>query len=304
MDHEPTFYLLKHRLPPSESANLLGRIISRYQDPTLEYTPESPSATLSQFNDFLLPPQHDHNARLTTQTTHSSSRHLKYLTRLSSSQTTTAATTVTSPCITTRRLKREQDYFDALKAVPDVRRKMLEMCPVGGRVYLVVGTMSLRAGTFHRTALAEGARSVGVAVPMGIAAAAAGVSLPGIGDALPGVDVGVRRAGSVGSRASFETGVGGGEDGGEEVFAVACKVVKRTWRELGRGVTVRSRQPEYRGGQHFGESDEDSDEMSDEEGELGEEEEAALAEGFELGDVEDAAFGEDAVSLVDLLSSS
>ncbi|KAG7284485.1 hypothetical protein NEMBOFW57_010860 [Staphylotrichum longicolle] len=242
--YEPTFYLLKHRLPASESTNLLGRIIRRYQDPTLDYTPESPSTTLPSFPTFLLPAQHADHARLTAQTTHSTSAHFKFLTSFSTTSSTTGTTTVTPPRITTRRLKREADYFAALKAVPEVRRKVLDMCPVSDKVYLVVGTMSVQAGTFSSTSLTQRGRGGGVEVPLALAAGAAalgvGVPLPGglLGEVLPEVDVGVERA-----------------------------------------------------GEHFGAGDEDSDEeWSDGEEELGEEQEAVLAQGLYLEDESGDAF--------------
>lgn len=291
--YEPTFYLLKHRLPASESTNLLGRIIRRYQDPTLDYTPESPSTTLPSFPTFLLPAQHADHARLTAQTTHSASAHFKFLTSFSTTSSTTGTTTVTAPRITTRRLKREADYFAALKAVPEVRRKVLDMCPVSDKVYLVVGTMSVQAGTFSSTSLTQRGRGGGVEVPLALAAGAAalgvGVPLPGglLGEVLPEVDVGVERVGEVRTGAVFSTG---GEDG-EEVFAVACKVVRRSWMGVGRDVRVGGRQPEYRGGQHFGAGGEDSDdEWSDGEEELGEEQEAVLAQGLYLEDESGDAF--------------
>jgi hypothetical protein len=74
-------------LQVSESGSLLGRVIRRYEDPTLDYTPESPSAALTPdvFSRFLLGPQHDHHARFTAQTSHTNDRWLKFLTMLLSS---------------------------------------------------------------------------------------------------------------------------------------------------------------------------------------------------------------------------
>jgi hypothetical protein len=78
------------------------------------------------------------------------------------------------------------------------------------------------------------------------------------------------------------------EDNGDQVFAVACRVIRRTWRGLGKDVRVGITQPEYTGGVHFGsdESDRSEDEGdSDDETDLCEEDEAALAEGLELGEL-------------------
>ncbi|KAK1755542.1 hypothetical protein QBC47DRAFT_380624 [Echria macrotheca] len=285
--YEPTFYLLKRRLPASESGNLLGRVIRRYEDPTLDYTPESPSAALTPdvFSRFVLGPQHDDYVRFTAQTSHTNDRWLKFLTKLSSSQSTSGATTVSAPRITTRRLKLEGEYFAALKATPEVRRRMLEMCPAGDKVYLVVGTMSVRGGTFDRATSRTNGRTVGVSLPLAAAAGAAamahGVVLPcGAADVVPEAEAGVTRKQTAASVESFRTAAGGDDDG-DEVFAISCKVITRTWQGLGRDVRVKARQPEYRGGQHFGESDESDSESEDEEDE---EMEAAAAEGLLLSD--------------------
>ena len=45
----------------------------------------------------------------------------------------------------------ERDYFNALKVVPEARKKMLEMCPLSGKVYLAVGTMSIQTAQFKCT---------------------------------------------------------------------------------------------------------------------------------------------------------
>lgn len=88
--------------------------------------------------------------------------------------------------------------------------------------------------------------------------------------------------------ASFSTSPAAGEEG-EEVFAVACRVIKRTWRGWGNDVEVGVTQPEYTGGTHFGsdnESDDsDGEDEDDDEPELGEEDEMKLAEELELGEL-------------------
>ncbi|KAL2135252.1 hypothetical protein VTI74DRAFT_9237 [Chaetomium olivicolor] len=265
--YEPTFYLLKHRLPPSESTNLLGRIIRRYQDPTLDYTPDCPSTALSppeNFSRFLLPAQHSTDAHLTACTTASSSRYLKFLARLFSSGATSASTTIASPRVTTRRLKLERDTL----------------------------------------ALTQRGKEAGVALPLGMAAGVAGlaggVPLPGVGaEVMPDLEAGVGRTSSSASMGTFSTSADGDGEGREEVFAIACKVITRTWKGIGRDVRVRCRQPEYRGGQHFGDDGRsDSDEEdSEKELELTEEDEAALAEGFEMVDGDFEGFGSEEVSL-------
>ena len=66
--YEPRFVFLTTRLDRSESANLLGRVIHHYQDPTFKSTPDCPRDTLSppgpSFADFLLEPQYDYDGRV------------------------------------------------------------------------------------------------------------------------------------------------------------------------------------------------------------------------------------------------
>ncbi len=284
--YEPTFVFLKQRLGPSQSANILGRVIHQYQDPTFDSTPDSPGEALSPpgpvFADFLLEPQYDYDARVTAQTTTTSSKYLKLLALLSRSSTIAGATTVTSPRITTRRLGKVPAYFAALKSIPHVRRRLLEMCPVNKAVYLVVGTMSAQTAAFHRSASTQHAAGGGVAVPTALAASAAamavGVPLPVPGEVLPDVEAGVARVDSAATTAAFRTAPAGEEEEGEEVFAIACKVVKRSFVRLGTDVRVSARRPEFTGAQHFGVDDDDEEE------ELGEDEAACLAQGLTLED--------------------
>jgi hypothetical protein len=296
---EPTFFLLKRRLPPSESANLLGRVIRRYQDPTLDYTPESPSQTLSGvesgFSQYLVGVQYDDSARFVAQGIHGRTRWVGFLGVLSSSTATGGSTTVTSPRIITRRLKLEGEYFNALKSVPAIRRKMLDMCPVNDKVYLVVGTMSAQTATFNRTASQSRVKTISASLPLGFATGAAAMSVgvplpPGAETLVPDAEAGVAREDAFAWAASFSTGAvaddGSPLEDGEEVFAVACKVITRSWKALGKDVKVRAAQPEYRGGQHFGEGEDgsDPDDGSGDEAGADEQTEAAIAQGLALTD--------------------
>jgi hypothetical protein len=131
------------------------------------------------------------------------------------------------------------------------------MCPVSDKVYLVVGTMSVQSARFDHSTIQTHERSTGVALPLAIAASAAAMSfgapLGPCAEVIPDAEAGVSRASSSVSTASFSTAAGDGDE--EEVFAVACKVISRTWHGLGKDVGVRERQPEYRGGRHFGHHD-------------------------------------------------
>jgi hypothetical protein len=102
---------------------------------------------------------------------------MKGLLSLSSNSAEGGITEITSTRITTRRLKLESDYFNALKGVPEARRKMLDMCPVGGKTYLIVGTMSIQTATFKSTGTQRHCSSISSALPISAAAGAAGVPL-------------------------------------------------------------------------------------------------------------------------------
>lgn len=278
---ESKFLVLKTPLPPSVSANILGRVVQRYDDLLRNYTPESPTTTLTpaQFDHFVVV-QHRDDAHFTAQASSTSSAFAGFFARASASTTSEATATVTGPRVTTRQLQFQTDYLTALKANPAVRRKLLDMCPVNETVYLVVGTMSARSAKFERWTLAGRNTGGGAKLPVramaGAAALAAGVPL-----VTPDLEAGLERSRLAGVTASFIM-----EDEDEQVFAVACRVIKRTWRGLGNDLRVGTRQPEYTGGLHFG-SDSDSDDSEDEEGfggetGLSEADEIALAEEFEL----------------------
>lgn len=168
---------------------------------------------------------------------------------------------------------------------------MLDMCPVNETVNLIVGTKSAAGGTarFEHTTLQGRANPRGVTLPLGAAAAtagtvAAGVPVVGIPDVLGGVvpdlNPGFERTRVAGRGASFTASV---EGEGEQVFAVACRGIKRTWPGLGKDVrVVGTREPEYHGGEYFGLDSESDGEDGDGRGGgtgLNEMDEMALVEG-------------------------
>jgi hypothetical protein len=161
------------------------------------------------------------------------------------------STIVTSLRITTRRLKLEVDYFKSLKSVSEVRRKTLEMCSVGEKVYLIVGTMSIQTAMFKQTVIKRSNTAVAGSLPVGAvaiaAAASGGITLP-VGAA--NAELGAERSSSADWTMKFTattTGSEGEKDGGaEEVFAIACKEITRDWHGLGTDVKMRVKRPEYR----------------------------------------------------------
>lgn len=268
---ELKFFLLKRRLPAPESATVLGQIVKNFLSPTSDYTPKSPSAALSPsvWSDFLLEEQTDHDAHITA----SSAKDRSFWTRVKAVASVTAhdaqggSSEITSPSITVRGLKRESAYLEALKSVPEVRREMLRLCPVGGKAYLVVGTMSFQTATVKRAGNRENGAGVSATVPVPageLATATAGA--PGV------VELGAERSSSAAWTTGYNVkGTEGNESngGGQEVFAVACKEISRGLLGLGRDIKLRNKQPEYRGGVHFGSDDSsESDEEEDEDEEL------------------------------------
>lgn len=286
---EPTFFLLKRRLPASETEDMLGRIVRLFEDPLFAYTPESPAKSLTPeiFNQFVASPQHDDSAQLRTKASQDEKlwAKLKGLFSLSSEFAEGGSTLVTSPRITTRRLKQEITYFNALKSVPDVRREILEMCSVGGKVYLIVGTVSVQTATFKSTGFQRSKNKAAVSLPVSAVASAAaasgGVILP-----ISGVDPELGTGHSTSSSWSTQfTTTATGADGeenlcSEEVFAVACREITREWHGLGSDVKMRLKRPQYTGGQHFGEGDESDQEKEEED----EDAELAAAETLRLAD--------------------
>lgn len=105
---------------------------------------------------------------------------------------------------------------------------------------------------------------------------------------MPDLEVGYHRSRLAGGTASFTTA----EEQGEQVFAVVCRAIKRTWHGLGNDMCMKTSQPEYTGGVHYGsdDSDEDEDEDEDErrdEAGLSEVNVMALADELELGELVD-----------------
>ncbi|KAL8296510.1 hypothetical protein RB597_005882 [Gaeumannomyces tritici] len=264
---ELKFFLLKRRLPASESATVLGQIVKDFLNPTSDYTPLSPEEALTPgvWSSFLLEEQTDHNAHITA----ASSKDHSFWTRVTAVVSVTAhnaqdsSSEITSPSIAVRGLKRESAYLAALKGVPEVRREILRLCPVGGKAYLVVGTMSFQTATVKREGSRAAGAGVSATVPVGeLATAAAGA---------PCVELGAERSSSAAWTTDYEVNgaEGNKSNGGQEVFAVACKEISRSLLGLGTDIKLRTKQPEYRGGVHFGSDDSsESDEEEDEDEEL------------------------------------
>ena len=289
--YQPKFFLLKRRLPASESAHLLGRVVQRYQDPTVDFTPNSPAETLTAeiFQSFLLGVQYDTDAILKAQASRNDGIRTKLsgLVSLSTTSVEGGSTIVESPCIIARRLKREKAYFEALKAIPKVRREVLDMCPVGHKVYLIVGIMSAQSAKFERKMTQSKSTSVSASLkpPLSVALSvgaphANGITAPEASSSFSDSSEWAMKF------SSAAVGEAGSSVEAEEVFAVACKEISCGWGGIGHDVKLKVKSPEYRGGQHYG-TEEESD-ASDED-EADEEKEALAAQGLSLVEVEPSA---------------
>ncbi|KAL8661919.1 MAG: hypothetical protein Q9168_008334 [Polycauliona sp. 1 TL-2023] len=304
--YEPTFFLLKRRIPASDSTNLLGRVIRQYQDPTLDYTPESPSESLTAaaFEKYLLGAQHDDTAHFRAGASLDGTLWARMGALLSFSSTSAqgGTTDVISPRITTRRLKREAEYFKALKAIPLLRRQILDMCPVGGdAVYLIVGTMSIQTATFSSSGTRQRNLAASSEMPVGVAASATAASagIPLTSDAVPNPEMGVQRSNTSDWTMEFSA-TAMGDDGearedAEEVFAIACKAIRRDWQGFGSDVKLKGKRPEYRGGQHFGTNDESDNNNEDSDNDS--EAETLAAENLNLTEVGAQVFPKESVVL-------
>lgn len=267
--HEPTFFLLKRRLPAAESLHLLGRIVRQYQNPTSDYIPreQTPSEVLTEetFARFLMGVQHDDSAHFKAQASRDDKLwgKIKGLLSLSSNLVEGGTTEVTSSRITTRRLKLEERYFKELKAVPQARKELLEMCPVGGKAYLIVGTMSIQTARFTTTGTRHQSTKAHGSLPVDKIAQAAGVPMFGSVGLTP--EAGIQHSTSSGWTMDFSTKMAEDDDDAFEVFAISCKEVTRGWGGFGKDVIMNRKRPEYRGGQRFGPDEDESDEDEDEE---------------------------------------
>jgi hypothetical protein len=266
-DWAPEFFLLKYRLTAEQSAALLGRVVKRYEDPNLDYTPVSDGTELARAKHALAP-QYDHGVALTATASRDDrvGAKIKGLLGLSVNTGKGGSTTIKSPRVTVRRLTPEKDYFKALKELPEVRTKILDMCPWSSKTaYLVVGTMSFRTAEISRTGESHRNRKLETTVPVGqLAAAAASAPVGGhTGDA----QLDLERSRQAEWTTKFTTAATGPngepEEHAEEVFAICCKEIGRDWLGLGKGVQMKPRQVEYRSGQHFKGDDEDEDDEDD-----------------------------------------
>jgi hypothetical protein len=279
---------------------MLGRFVRNFQDPTFDYAPLSPRASLSPevYNTFLMTPQHENATTITARASKDSRlmAKLQSLLSFSSSAENGGSTSITSPRVTIRRLRLEPDYFAALSKVDTLREKILDMCPRGDRIYLVVGTMSFHTAEVKTMGSIRNEVEAKVTIAAGTAAAAAaGGPLPAFEPGMGNVELESGHASS--SDWTMEsTATAVGQDGvddphAEEIFAVAYRIVRRDLVGLGKNVQMTRKTPSCRGGQHFGGSENESDDEDDEEKEELDPEAASQSLKLSTEDVSPATFG-------------
>jgi hypothetical protein len=271
MAEEPHFYILKPPfLPSSTLPSLLARIVKNPAAPHADYTPSSsPASTLISFpappltSSLLLP-----NMTLHSATSSSTMLHLSSLISAQRSRERGNDVLVTGEEMRTIRLQCQEETFEALRKVPEVRERLSRMLRIGGKVFFVVGVLVLRdfrVGVVHTEASGNGAA---VDVPVEAAMMAAGVAqgmVPGLGVLLG--DVGLSSDNQTKRGLDLE-----GQVEGEQIVGLEYRVVRRRMGGFGGGAKVGGEKVRFEGGRYYGqhsakvEDDEDGEEDEDEDG--------------------------------------
>lgn len=274
MGEKPVFYVLRRRLPSSETPNMLGRFVRHFQDPTAEYTPEEPAKHIDLTNFILKTDDYEtgdaENPALKVKSAKDDKLKsiLRGLLSVSFSHAEQREMELDSPCLTTRRLKNFRTVFQTLKAVPEVRRAVLEMLPVGGKIYLVVGIMTFSTAIVRHEGNKSASNHTEAKLPIGNVVTAAVGAPPIMGTQKVGVAV--EQSSSTSSDWASRAKVVAEGDDAEEIFAVEYRVVTRDWAGLGKEPVYRPWAPAYRGGLTYGRSidvnrsDEDDEDDEDE----------------------------------------
>ncbi|KAL0940230.1 uncharacterized protein CTRU02_202993 [Colletotrichum truncatum] len=256
-NQEPTFYLLKRRLPSNETPLMLGRIVRQFQDPTASYVPEDPSLIFAGLQSHILETQ-DRDVELLSRASRDSelAAKLKGLLSLNSSLSRQSETRVESSLVITRRLKNLDTVWAALKGDTAVATRVQEMIKSKGKAFMVTGVMVIQSGSIQRLGARQSEQGASAHIPVGAAAAASGVPIR--------ADINAEVSVSHGSELDWSMKGNVGQDGtdnSEEIFAVEYKVLKRGW--LGKDVKLQSKVPDFKGGSTYADDDDDDDESDD-----------------------------------------
>lgn len=280
-DQEPTFYLLKRRLPSQETPLMLGRIVRSFQDPTASYVPEDPTLVIDLASH--LQETHDHDVSLLAKASRDNAltAKLQGLLSLGSSYSGQSEIRVESSSITTRRLKNLDSVWTALKADMAIATLVQEMIRSNGKAYLVIGVMTIQSGNIRRTGAKRSEQNASAHIPIGAAATASGMAVvpPNAAAELTashGKALDWEMNGTVGQN---------GDENPEEIFAVEYKVLKRSW--LRKDIKMQDKVPDYKGGSTYaadsGDDDDDSDDNEPNDQQTGLDEVRVIDEYFFLG---------------------
>ena len=269
-DLEHHFYILKPPfLPSSTLPSLLARIVKNPAAPHADYTPSSsPASELVTFpappltSSLLLP-----NMTLHSVTSSNAMLHLSTLLSAQRNQGREGNVLVAGEEMRTVKLQCQEETFEALRKVPEVKERLSRMLRVGGKAFFVVGVLILRdfrIGVAHAEVRGNG---VAVDVPVEAAMTAAGVppgTVPGLGVLL----------GNVGFQRDKQTERGLNLEGqveGEQIIGLEYRVVRRRMGVFGGGAKVGDEKVRFEGGRYYGrhsaevDGDEDGDEDEEDE---------------------------------------
>lgn len=255
MDNEPLFYILKYRLPASETQNLLGRFVKHFNSPLDVYTPEKPAEI---FDSLPVVQTTIKDAHLFIQSANDKTLKIVLQNLLSFGKASSGRQELNlgSSRIKTWRLRQREDVFKALIANDAVKRKVLEYLPVGGKLYMIVGMMTCEHA--HIKGFGQSGNKVSSSGTVPVSQMAALVS--GVPVSIPVGNIEVQTE----TLSSADWSLSGKAQGAE-VFAVEYRIVKRPFVGFGKSLSLAKKNPHFNTGLTYGVSD-DEDEESDSDG--------------------------------------
>lgn len=280
--HQPTYYLLKERIPASETPTLLGRIVRNFHDPLAICTPwpfeHVPASTLEQF---VSSPQIEQATTIILAGSKSTrlSTALNGILSTDRSRNAESETRIEAAQIVTERLKREDEFYDFIRNIPKVRERMNSVCPQGpgSKAYMIVGVKSFNRAKVMTSSVnnTSSGNAGAITFPGGFVRQTSLIETNGVVRSDTS-EIRVHAYGSV-STSVEATVIAAGKpqiDGPREAFAISYRIISRSW--TGRGFVFRGKNPEYRGGlflhpgslvdcSNSGDDDDDDDDVFEEE---------------------------------------
>jgi hypothetical protein len=254
---EPTFFVLKRRLPATETPHMLGRLVAHFYSPLDNCTPESPRKLLpglisssEYFTD-----ERDANLILKDMKDNSLRARLEGLLSVSHTSSSSGQLRLQSTLVRTWRLKNYRDVSLEILNTDEVRQKLPKLVPIGGKAYFITGIMTCVNAEIKHGGDNITTNNAEIRLPVAaIAAAAAGAPITtNLGSIALGHDQAHK-----GNWVFEATGKG------EEVFAVEYRLVKRDWVGFGK-VGVREADLRRMPGLKFGGGEEEIEDSAPEE---------------------------------------